>query len=208
MSATRRPTERERYGSSAVHTAIATAIAIMITTGACAEPSSDPDPDPSASDTTAQATSASDSTGSATTTESTGAPPGDGISWCVETCMVPVECCLPGTPCPGPYPNNVDCIGGLCTPAVCVDDTDCAAVDPASVCRDVRGTATCIVPCTGPTDCTVGTCDGVDDAGTAFCFERCDAPGQFCGNQTCDVATGLCVCTGDGQCQSDWLCLD
>lgn len=187
---------------------LAWTITIALAIGGCTEPDSE------AAESTGEATATPTSTtgdttaDATTTTESTGAPPGDGILWCVETCMVPAECCLPGTTCPGPYPNNFDCIAGLCTPAVCVDDADCMTVDPASVCRDVRGVATCIVPCSDPADCTVGTCDGVDDAGTTFCFERCDAPGQFCGNQTCDAATGLCVCTSDGQCQSDWLCLD
>jgi hypothetical protein len=175
---------------------------------ACNEPSDDP---VATTDDATTAPATSSTTAPASTdasTESTGAPVGDGIKWCVETCTVPAECCLPGTPCPGPYPNNVACVDGLCTPAACADDSECAAVDPASVCRDVRGTPTCIVPCRGPDDCTTGTCDGVDDAGTGFCFVRCDAPGQFCGNQTCDAATGLCVCASDGQCLSDWVCVD
>lgn len=142
---------------------------------------------------------------------STTGPVGDGVLQCVETCTVPLDCCVPGEPCPGPYPYNVDCIDGLCRQAVCVDDAECEAYLAGTLCREVRGLATCVLPCADDASCTaatLGTCTGTDDAGATYCLERCDAPGAFCGNQTCDDATGLCTCTGDGQCQSDWRCVD
>jgi len=158
------------------------------------------------------------STTSATPTSSEGAadtstgPAGDGILQCVETCEVPSECCLPGTPCPGPYPYNVDCKDGRCVAPHCEDDDDCAAIHEGGVCRPVRGRPSCVLPCDDDAACAVfGThylCVGTTDLGERHCFEHCDQQGVFCGNATCDPTSGLCVCTGDGQCQSDWTCVD
>jgi hypothetical protein len=177
----------------------------------------DEEPAQDAGDTTAVATS-SGATSSSGGDPSTGAdgssttgPVGDGVLQCVETCSVPLDCCIPGEPCPGPYPYNVDCIGGLCRQAVCVDDAECEAYLSGTLCREVRGLATCVLQCADEAPCEaagLGTCSGTDDAGATYCLERCDAPGAFCGNQTCDAGTGLCTCSGDGQCQSDWRCVD
>ena len=160
---------------------------------------------------TTTATATGTTTGTSTADAGTTGPVGDGLLQCVETCAVPLDCCTPGTPCPGPYPHNVDCIDGLCVPPTCVDDEDCAAYLAGTVCREVRGHADCVLPCTDDVPCEaadLGTCAGTDDEGAAFCFLRCDAPGEFCGAQTCDPASGLCVCAGDGSCQSDWVCID
>ena len=177
----------------------------------------DDDPAQGTGSTTAPASTsgATSSSGGDTSTSADGSsttgPVGDGVLQCVETCTVPLDCCVPGEPCPGPYPYNVDCIGGLCRQAVCVDDAECEAYLTGTLCREVRGLATCVLPCADDAPCTaatLGTCTGTDDAGATYCLDRCDAPGAFCGNQTCDAATGLCTCTGDGQCQSDWRCID
>jgi len=160
-------------------------------------------------------------TGSGTTTTestteaadtSTGAPPGDGILQCTEVCTVPLDCCVFGTAgCPGAYPYNVDCRDGVCVPPHCVEDDECTGA--GEVCRPVRGVATCVTPCADdPEVCTpLGAslaCVGTTDDGVSICFERCDEPGVFCGNPTCDPETGLCVCTSSGQCQVNHECLD
>jgi hypothetical protein len=166
------------------------------------------------------ATSSSETSTSATTTSptnpttladessTTGPPPGDGVLECVETCTVPLDCCLPGTVgCPGAYPYNVACVDGFCVPPPCMADDECPQT--GDLCRDVGGVATCVTPCADDDACTPpSTCAGTSDDGIAFCFERCDAPGVFCGNETCDVATGLCVCTSSGDCPNNEECID
>lgn len=185
---------------------------------ACGTPD-DGDAD-STSTTTTATTSGGESSSTAATHDSSGGgqgsssggPVGDGVMQCVETCEVPSECCLPGTPCPGPYPYNVDCVDGLCVPAQCDDDDSCTAVDPAQTCALVGGLRTCVTACAADGDCAAQgagyTCSGATDEGASICFERCDAPGVICGNQTCDAASGLCACASAGQCQSDWVCVD
>lgn len=154
--------------------------------------------------------SSGDSTAAADS--SSGGPVGDGILQCVESCGVPSDCCLPGMPCPGAYPYNVDCVDGLCVPAQCDDDDSCTAIDPGQACVLVRGLRTCVTACAADGDCAgLGasyTCSGVADDGSAVCFERCDAAGVFCGNQACDPVSGLCTCETAGMCQSDWECVD
>lgn len=143
---------------------------------------------------------------------SSGPAPGDGILQCVETCTVPSECCLPGTPCPGPYPYNVDCKDGLCVRPHCEADEDCAAIHEGGVCTPVHGVPSCVLPCESDDACTgLGAhylCRGTTDEGATICLEHCDQEGVFCGNATCDPTSGLCVCESDGQCQSKWVCLD
>jgi hypothetical protein len=76
----------------------------------------------------------------------------------------------------------------------------------------VRGVAKCVMPCDDDDACTrpnsAAACVGTTDDGIAICFERCDAPGVFCGNETCDPATGSCVCTSSSQCQFNEECVD
>ncbi|HET6584713.1 MAG TPA: hypothetical protein VFG69_14750, partial [Nannocystaceae bacterium] len=98
-----------------------------------------------------------------------------------------------------------------CVPAFCMGDDDCTTAGQR--CLVVRGVARCVMPCeSDPAVCTqpnsAASCAGTTDDGTAICFERCDAPGVFCGNETCDAATGLCVCSSSGQCQFNEECRD
>jgi hypothetical protein len=188
----------------------ALAIAVTLEVGCEAEESGD---DGDASTSTSAGSTTTLSTTSADETSSTGPPPGDGILQCTEVCTVPLDCCLPGTPgCPGAYPFNVDCVDGVCTPPQCESDDDCAGA--AERCRPVRGVATCVTPCNGDGDpaCsplgTTWTCEGTDDDLQTFCVERCEQPGVFCGNQTCDPNTGLCVCTDSGDCPNNQECID
>ncbi len=188
-------------------------IGAVVLISACGSSASDPEGDTTVMASTAMATGESTSattTASTTGGETTG-PMGDGVLQCVETCEVPTDCCVPGTPCPGAYPYNIDCIDGLCIPPSCVDDTECQAVAASTVCRPVAGNTTCVVPCADDAPCTaidLGVCAGSDDDGARFCLRRCDAPGEFCGNQTCDSTSGRCTCSSDGQCQSSWRCVD
>jgi len=191
----------------------ATIAGLIFFVGACA---ADGESTSSSASTSSSSSSTSTSTSTSSTTTapadtSTGEP-GDGLFQCVEMCEVPSECCVPGLPCPGPYPNNVDCQNGLCVPPICVEDADCEAAAAGTVCRSVRDHMACVIPCTDDAPCTaaaLGACVGTDDDdGGSFCFVRCDAPGQFCGNQVCDAASGLCTCNSDGNCQSDWVCID
>lgn len=175
--------------------------------------------DDTAADTSTQSSAAdtgttapASSTGAAVES-STGAPTGDGILQCTRTCEVPFDCCAPNTPgCPGAYPHNVACEDGYCRTPGCSDDDECAAVLAGQVCRPVRGVPTCVTPCSDDTPCAApgpgGSCTGETDAGEAFCFTRCDDPGEFCGSQSCDAASGLCVCASSGVCQVDWECID
>ncbi len=170
--------------------------------------------DGSATTTTTAATTGAGDTAMPSTsgadTGSTGAA-GDGILQCVESCTVPADCCTPNTACPGPYPGNPDCVDGLCVAPRCLDDGDCAGLGAGGACRDVAGHPSCVLPCADDRTCAgaqLGSCASTDDLGGSYCLLRCDAPGEFCGNQTCDATSGLCICATDGQCQSDWRCVE
>jgi hypothetical protein len=139
-------------------------------------------------------------------------PTDDELLTCVRTCEGPWDCCPAGTEgvCPGPaYPFNHMCIDGLCAFPPCLGDADCPSA--GEQCLPVRGAPRCVLPCTGDDVCTpLGaetTCSGQTDDGTAYCLQHCTTPGVFCGNQSCDDATGVCVCTSAGQCQADWACV-
>jgi hypothetical protein len=188
-------------------------IAVM---AACAEPSSD---ETGGSEAGASSSAGADTSSASTSDSSSGVTggsttsgDGDGLLQCIETCEVPSECCLPGTACPGPYPNNVDCRDGFCVRPHCIDDAECEALSAGMLCRPVRGVATCVLPCTDDAGC-VGAgahqlCRGTTDMGEQHCFEHCDQAGVFCGNQSCDPDSGLCLCETDGECLSGWQCHD
>jgi hypothetical protein len=140
-------------------------------------------------------------------------PTEDEILQCVRGCELPADCCPPSTEglCPsGAFPYNFACIEGLCIAPPCARDDEC--VNEGEACVVIRGTPKCVVSCDGDDAvCTAvdGTlsCSGTADDGNLFCFEHCENPGVFCGNQSCDAATGECVCTSSGQCQVDWECV-
>ncbi|MEM7160560.1 MAG: hypothetical protein AAF799_47425 [Myxococcota bacterium] len=177
-------------------------------------PESTPPPD-----STLEATNTTEAPTSTGAADSTGPgwplPTDDELLTCVRTCEGPWDCCPPNTQglCPGPaYPYNYMCIDGLCVTPPCVADSDC--LDESEQCVSVRGAPRCVRLCDGPGDddpCPAiesdQTCSGVDDEGQTFCFAHCDNTGVFCGNTTCDSATGECVCSSKGQCQSNWDCV-
>jgi len=187
----------------------------------CAEDRQPPPQGDSGSSTTAPAGESSSSTGAAMpdmgAAESTGPhyplPTEDEILQCVRTCELPFDCCPPNTTglCPSPvFPYNYACIEGLCIATPCASDDEC--LNEGEACILVRGTPKCVVPCDGDdAPCTAVdaslTCSGTADDASLYCFEHCENPGVFCGNQTCDAATGECVCTSSGMCQVDWECV-
>ena len=141
-------------------------------------------------------------------------PEGDGITECIRTCDGPFDCCPAGSEgsCPGAYPWNLDCIAGLCVPGQCESDADCPAGDPPQACRAVNGLRICVTLCDAdPEVCTQPNtglaCSATTDEGEGYCFESCDSPNVFCGNQSCDAQSGHCVCRDSGQCLSGWVCL-
>ncbi len=180
----------------------------------------EPAPPPSAG---SSGTSTGDSSSSGALTpdlgasdQSTGAgwplPTEDALLQCVRTCEGPWDCCPPRSEgmCPGPdYPYDYTCVDGLCVFPPCAEDAECPGAD--EVCTLVRGYPRCVLPCDGDEVCAglAGdmTCSGTDDQGASYCFEHCTNPSVFCGNTSCDEATGECVCSSSGQCQSNWMCV-
>lgn len=192
---------------------------VIAAAAACAEPSDDTDDAATSSADADTGSSSTDGSGTGSAAgssdavdSSTTVSDGDGLLQCIETCEVPSECCLPGTACPGSYPNNVDCRDGFCVRPQCQDDAECEALGTGMLCRALRGVATCVLPCTDDAECAeLGAhqlCRGTTDLGERHCFEHCDQAGVFCGNQSCDPDSGLCLCETDGECLSGWQCRD
>ena len=202
-----------------MHAAARVILAVLLgAASACAEDREPPPQDDGASSTSGGGGS---STGVAIpdlgAAESTGAdyplPSEDEILQCALTCEFPADCCPPNTAglCPSAgFPYNFACIEGLCVAPPCTSDAEC--VNEGEACVVVRGTPKCVVPCEGDDAvCTAieGTlsCSGTADDESSYCFEHCENPGVFCGNQMCDPASGECVCTSVGQCQVDFDCV-
>lgn len=192
----------------------------LLSLSACAE-DRDPPPQGDGSTSLDTTTAAGSSTGAAMpdlgAAESTGPtyplPTEDDILQCVLGCEFPADCCPPGTlgDCPSTsFPYNFACIEGLCVAPPCLSDDECTGEGEA--CILVRGTPRCVVPCDGDdAPCTAVdaslSCSGTADDASLYCFEHCENPGVFCGNQTCDPATGECVCESAGMCQVGWECV-
>lgn len=188
----------------------------LVLASACTE---DREPAPSAGSTST--TGAGESSGSSSSSgaadESTGPgwplPTDDDLLTCVRSCEFPSDCCPPDSTglCPGGFPFNYMCIEGLCVAPPCMADDECTGA--GEVCRPVRGLPSCVLPCDGDdAPCMAAdpdlTCMGMTDDGDAYCFAHCSTPGGSCGIQLqCDEASGECVCAGEGQCQTNWLCV-
>ena len=147
--------------------------------------------------------------GDETTGEAIQWPPDDGLDLCMRECEGPWDCCPAGSTgqCPGTYPYNFECLGGYCVPAACESSAECT--DGGS-CEIVDGIAQCVHVCTGDGDCAATpdtpTCGAMTEAGMGYCIEHCEVAGTFCGNTTCDPASGRCVCE-QGQCIAGWSCV-
>ena len=197
------------------------AFALAATVGACGDETSTSDADASSSGAGSSSSEGSSSSSAAAGDSTTAAgsttlvwPPDDGLTQCIRTCDGPFDCCPAGSEgsCPGPYPWNVDCIDGLCVPGQCASDSDCPTSGPLRACRAVDGLRMCVTLCDDdPEVCaqpdTGLACSGVTDEGASYCAEHCDGPNVFCGNQSCDLESGQCVCTDSGQCIAGWVCL-
>lgn len=182
----------------------------------------DRDPPPAQGSTSAGASSTSgdggsfvmqpDVGGGGTTGPAWPLPTDDDLLTCVRSCEGPWDCCPPGTEgmCPGPnYPYNYMCIQEMCVFPPCTADSDCTG--DGEQCLEVDGWPTCVVPCEGDDACaaidTELSCSRTADDGTSYCVALCTNPGVFCGIASCDEASGACVCSSDGQCQVDWVCV-
>jgi hypothetical protein len=207
-----------------MHTmARSTLVLVLLSASACAGDRESPPQDDDGTSTsgttgpgitTTTGDASSSSTGAA---ESTGPvyplPTEDEILQCLRTCELPFDCCPPGTMglCPSSeFPYNFACIDGLCIAPPCTSDDEC--VNEGEACVVIRGYPRCVVPCDGDdAPCTAVdaslTCSGTADDMSLYCFAHCENPGVFCGNQSCDAATGECVCTSSGMCQVDWECV-
>jgi hypothetical protein len=201
-----------------------TLVLVLLSASACAGDRQSPpqgDSGTSTSETTGPVVGTT--TGDAGSSSSTGAaestgpdyplPTEDEILQCLRTCELPFDCCPPDTMgmCPSSeFPYNYACIDGLCIAPPCTSDDEC--VNEGEACVVIRGYPRCVVPCDGDdAPCTAVdqslTCSGTADDMSLYCFAHCENPGVFCGNQSCDAATGECVCTSSGMCQVDWECV-
>lgn len=196
---------------------------VLLSVFACSEDRQPPPQDDGASSTSGATGPAAESSSTGTAASSTGAaestgphyplPTEDEILQCVRSCEVPFDCCPPNSmgSCPSAvYPYNFACIDGLCIAPPCTSDDEC--VNEGEACLVIRGYPRCVVPCDGDdAPCTAVdtslSCSGTADDMSPYCFEHCENPGVSCGNQTCDAATGECVCTSSGMCQVDWECV-
>ncbi|MEM6990019.1 MAG: hypothetical protein AAF721_05965 [Myxococcota bacterium] len=126
---------------------------------------------------------------------------------CALSCTTEADCCPPGAmDCPGDYPFNFSCDGGVCQAGGCADDSECADFIPGWVCLVNEGQSACGIPCAGDRDCMLGglTCAGVDDNGVSFCAAEdtgCRTDEDCGGSGVCDA--GACVCSSDADCSGD-----
>ncbi len=196
--------------------AVSAAVVVWMWASACT-PDADPPEAAGSSSSTTEASSSGLPVPDVAAGDSTGnggwpLPTDDDVLTCVRSCEGPWDCCPPETAglCPGvAYPYNYMCIEGVCVSPPCTADADCPG--DGEQCLLVGGGPRCVLPCTDDIPCQAAdstlTCSAVTDEGAGYCFAHCDNSGVFCGNQTCDSRSGLCLCTGEGQCQSSWLCL-
>ncbi|MCA9706630.1 MAG: hypothetical protein KDK70_12325 [Myxococcales bacterium] len=188
---------------------------VLLLGSACSE---DRDPPATGSSTSTGTTDTTDGSSTSTTgaDETTGpmwpTPLDDDLLTCVRTCELPSDCCPPNTAgsCPAStYPYNYACYEGICVFPPCEGDADCPG--DGEVCREVGGLPSCVLPCEDDAPCTAAssdqTCSATADDGSRYCFAHCTNPGVFCGIAGCDEASGVCVCSSVGQCQSGWDCV-
>lgn len=132
-----------------------------------------------------------------------GAPKHAG--YCAKECTVTADCCPVGvTNCPGDYPQNYECVDGLCKAPHCTKDADCALFGAGFICTPWAIGAGCAFPaCTLDSDCTSpgATCASTLPDGRKVCsvtVPKC-TPGSCPGRLTC-LSGGRCGCTQDSDC--------
>ncbi len=128
---------------------------------------------------------------------------------CAKRCAVASDCCPPGVAgCPGEYPQNYDCVDGLCSAPHCTLDAHCGSLAgtqglPLS-CVAIGGRFGCTERCASQDDCHgPTTCDGRADDGGAICrwSATCSADRPCLGNLHC--MGGSCRCLLDSDCGSN-----
>ncbi len=133
-----------------------------------------------------------------------------GPKHCVKTCTTPADCCAMGEEkCPGAYPHNHTCEGGLCGKPQCAKDEDCnfGGFLENFKCLTVGGEKICRQGCDADDECdasTQMTCSGADDAGTKYCVasvsEDCTTDAQCLGLGKCNLDTNTCECADAADC--------
>jgi hypothetical protein len=124
--------------------------------------------------------------------------------FCAKQCTKDADCCPEGLPdCPGPYPENFVCDGGLCKAPLCSTDADCATLGaPGLICGGVDGFTACIQGCSSDADCSFGhaSCTGRSDEGKKICVAvPCVGDGDCVAGLHC-LDDGRCGCTSDAEC--------
>lgn len=137
-----------------------------------------------------------------------GVAAGGGQTYCAKACATDADCCPDGAvDCPGPYPKNFACDGGLCRAPHCVVDADCDFT-PGLACRVLAGLASCVRACTTDADCEAsgglagGTCTGQADDGSPLCVATippCTSDADCLGDTHCRD-DGRCGCRDDADC--------
>lgn len=139
----------------------------------------------------------------------TPAPDGPADGTCAEACETDADCCTAGVPgCPGAYPLNRRCEGGLCTAPACQEDSDCAPF--ANACGELGGVRRCAFSCVADADCSAfpgASCSETTlDDGRRLCRlagERptCESDADCLGGLHC-LAAGHCGCASDDECRT------
>jgi hypothetical protein len=146
--------------------------------------------------------------------------PDRGTCASASPCRVAADCCVEGQRgCPDDWPFAFTCEGGWCIRGGCESDAEC---EPGLQCHAIDGDAQCLVPCPEGSECGAGfaMCTTADDGAqvcvvgdppdcpSCDCVQDADCAPRNAGNGgLCDVATGECYCTDDGQCAAGHVCL-
>jgi len=133
-------------------------------------------------------------------------------TFCAKACSVDADCCGEGSvDCPGPYPKNFACDGGLCRAPRCETDADCGTFVQKPLCRVSSGLTRCFAGCDTDADCegtggglgSFGTCSGTLDDGTKICAlvgPLCTADSDCLDPHGAHCVDGRCGCVSDADC--------
>ena len=147
-------------------------------------------------------------------------PTADGVApgYCAKACSDTADCCPDGDmACPGEYPRNFVCEGGVCRAPQCEQDEHCSYLEDIAgsgtyVCRIRDGHRGCMESCTNDEDCAAsgglagGTCSGQADDGTRICVASLGTASLGCKSDAdCPTGkhcqSGTCGCANDAECK-------
>ncbi len=137
---------------------------------------------------------------------------GNGGGFCQLGCSEDADCCPMGAmDCPGEYPYNLTCNGGVCESGGCSNDEQCTfdGLLPDWKCLEAEGYNLCSLPCEADADCEAVSlkCVGLADDGTKYCGADAAPPctkDEECGGfGVCTVETGACGCSSDDECTAE-----